>query len=325
MDAADPLTPERRRISSRLSRLLWIGSALIAGGVAGLSLHYKLDDQGAAVAHRVSGKISNESTSALFTAINDDNLESVNRLIDGGADVNSHDTDWETPLMRAAFGGEPRIVERLLAAGSRVSARDRSGQTAMHFAAQGLDESPRIVAALIAAGAAVDASDADGETPLMLAARGPSVPKLKLLLGNGANPNATNHHGYTPLIYSVSEHTDPRNLAERVQLLVDNGANVNARTKDGQTALEIAARQLELYSDPEFTGFQNALLDGAQDQVGKIDLDSEIDAEMRKTFTEVSKKTQESNAAAQKSFPVVVRLLRGLTEQPPTIPQVPDR
>jgi hypothetical protein len=310
MAATDPLAPEPRRNSIRLPRLLCIASALIVGVVAGLSLHYKLDDLRAPAANRASGTIPDVSARTLFAAINDDNLKDVNRLIDGGADVNSHDTVWETPLMRAAFGGEPRIVERLLAAGASVSAQDKSGQTAMHFAARGLDESPRIVAALIAAGAAVDAPDADGETPLMLAADGPSVPKLKMLLANGANPNAADHRGYTPLIYSVCKHTDARRLAERVQLLLNHGADSNARANNGQTALDLASQQLELYSDPEFTGTQKALLAGANEQAQKMDLDTEIEAEMRKTFAEVGRMTQEANAAAKKNFPVVVRLLR---------------
>jgi hypothetical protein len=226
--------------------------------------------------------------------------------------------------MRAAFGDEPRIVERLLAAGSSVSARDKSGRTAMHLAAQGVDESPRIVAALIAAGAAVDSPDEDGETPLMLAAQGPSVLKLKMLLAHGANPDAANHGGSTPLIYAVREYTDARNLAERVQLLLNHGANPSARTHDGQTALDLASQQLELYSDPEFTGTRKALLDGANDQVQKMDLGEEMDAEMRKTFAEVSRMTQEADAAAKKNYPVVVRLLRERTKQPLTEDHTPD-
>jgi|GEM_PF-5808110 len=307
-----------------LIRLLWIASALIVGVVAGLSLHSELGGWRAPAANHVSGSVSHVSAGTLFTAINDDDLKEVNRLIDGGADVNSRDTDGETPLMQAAFGGEPRIVERLLSAGSSVSPRDKTGQTAMHFAAQGLDESSQIVAALIAAGAPVDVPDDEGETPLMLAAHGPSVAKMKLLLANGANPNAANHRGYTPLHYSVSQHTDARNLAERVQLLLDHGADPNARTQDVQSALDLACRQLELFSDPEFDRFQNALLDGAQDQVAKMDLDAEMDAELRKSFADVGRMTREATEAAKKNYPVVVRLLRERAKQPLTENQGQD-
>ena len=307
---------ERRRFSIHLRRLLWIASALITGVVAGLTLHFKLGDMRAPEPNRISGEVTGISAGTLFDAINNESLEQVERLIRLGSDVNTRDADLETPLMRAAFGGEPRIVERLLAAGSSVNARDKSGQTAMHFAAAWHEESPQIIAALIAAGAAVDVVDEDGQTPLMLASRGESVAKVKTLLANGTNPNAADNGGRTALMCAVGEHTEPRHLVERVQLLLDHGADPNARTNDGQTALDLASQRLELYSDPEFTGIQKAMLDGAPDWVQKMDFDSEMDAEMRKTFAELSRMTQESNAAAKKNFPIVMRILRELTERP---------
>lgn len=59
-----------------------------------------------------------------------------------------------------------------------------------------------------------------------------NIKRIKELLKAGANINAVDNQGFTPLINAVSgEQT------EAVKLLLNNGANVNAHTKHGMTAL----------------------------------------------------------------------------------------
>jgi hypothetical protein len=322
--AATP--PDFHRFSTRARRLLWIAAALVVGVIAGLGVHYKLDDVRAPTANRVSGNVAGVSATTLFGAIKDDSPDQVDGLIRLGANVNARDRDLETPLMHAAFAGIPQIVERLLSAGAAVNDRDRRGQTSLHNAASGNwdEETTHITALLVAADAIVDSADDDGQTALMLASRGESVSKLKILLVNGANPNAADNDGQTSLMYAVGQYTDPRHLVERIQLLIEHGADPNTQTKDGLTALDLACQQLELYSDTEFTGTQNALLAGAKDQVENMDLDPAMDAEKRKTFAELSRQTRESIAAAKTNYPIAVSLLRKLTKQRPTEEPGPD-
>jgi ankyrin repeat protein/HEAT repeat protein len=60
--------------------------------------------------------------------------------------------------------------------------------------------------------------------------------KVAELLAQGANPNASNKFGHTPLLKAVTNGS-----LEVIQLLIDNGADVNAKTKDGRSIIANAA------------------------------------------------------------------------------------
>ena len=60
----------------------------------------------------------------------------------------------------------------------------------------------------------------------------------QLLLDNGAQVDARDEDGNTPLILAAKGTSRP----EYIQLLIENRAEVNARNNDGWTPLMIAAR-----------------------------------------------------------------------------------
>jgi ankyrin repeat protein len=88
--------------------------------------------------------------------------------------------------------------------------------------------------ALVSQGADVNAKDNRGETPLMYAAMVGSVEAMKFLLERNADPNVQNQFGSTALIWSATD-------LSKVQLLLDHGANPNLASKKGRTALLVAA------------------------------------------------------------------------------------
>ena len=89
---------------------------------------------------------------------------------------------------------------------------------------------------LLRRGVDPNAQDADGTPALMAATLYAGADCIQLLLDAGANPNATNSVGATPLMWAVPD------LA-RVKLLISRGADVNARSTSLQrTPLLIAAR-----------------------------------------------------------------------------------
>ncbi|HET7154967.1 MAG TPA: ankyrin repeat domain-containing protein, partial [Hyphomicrobiaceae bacterium] len=72
-----------------------------------------------------------------------------------------------------------------------------------------------------------------GWTPIMLAVLYGDVEDVRLLLAQGADPNAQNDGGGTALMYAIED-------TEKTRLLLDRGADVNARSGEGRTALLIA-------------------------------------------------------------------------------------
>src|SRR5262249_50849287 len=85
-------------------------------------------------------------------------------------------------------------------------------------------------------GADVNARDAEGNTPLILASFYASPVCLELLIEKGTDVNSVNKAGATPLIRAATDN-------EKTRLLVAAGANIRVRTALGNTPLILAARR----------------------------------------------------------------------------------
>ena len=138
-------------------------------------------------------------------------------LLEAGADPNARDDAGYTALQLAP-GDSTGLITALMEAhaGGIVhdpNAHDAFGYSALHAAARA--NSPRLIAALVAAGADVDALDNDGYTPLLVAAG------AKRRTGRNAPPRTSN--------------------AEAITALAEAGANLEARNDWGWSALHFAA------------------------------------------------------------------------------------
>ena len=128
---------------------------------------------------------------ALFLAMRENAPKVAAALLASPAtQVDAANAAGETPLMMAALKGRAHWVQRLVERGAAV---DRSGWTALHYAAIG--PAPMLVTMLLDRGARVDAPSPNHSTPLMLAARYGSEQAVDLLLARGADRRLRNDQG----------------------------------------------------------------------------------------------------------------------------------
>ena len=220
-------------------------------------------------------------------------------LIDHGADIHAETDQDLTPLHTAPSA---EVVEVLLQNGADINARDDQGRTPLHTAASWevafyqRGSSRKIAQLLLAKGLDVNATDQQGRTPLHLAmeiikkdcltppykAKGYedvtisvwgqpciySTDLAEFLIENGADVNAKDNNGQTPLFYTARKIYN----TQAAGLLIQSGAEVNARDNRGNTPLVWSTNRRERQRllqaprdavDPDTTFFRLLLDKGA--------------------------------------------------------------
>ena len=138
--------------------------------------------------------------------------------------------------MEAAYRGQLEEVQRLVAAGATVDARDPENRTSLMWAA--FNGHTDVVAYLLRKGAELEAKDAGGRTALLYSSSGPFATTVELLLEKGAEVDVRGSlEGFTALMTAAAE-----GQVEVVRLLLAHGADPSLEDKDGDTA-ESFARQ----------------------------------------------------------------------------------
>ena len=139
-------------------------------------------------------------------------------------------------FLEAVKKKEGQQVTDMLAEGSPnlVNTRDvTSGETALHLVTQRRDLT--WMQFLLAKGANVNARDARGATPLVVACNLNFAEGVDLLVGRGARVDESNMSGETPLITAVHN----RNIA-LMRILLKAGANPDRADNSGRTARDYA-------------------------------------------------------------------------------------
>ncbi|GIZ53848.1 ankyrin repeat domain-containing protein [Noviherbaspirillum aridicola] len=148
--------------------------------------------------------------------------------------IDSPDAQRRTPLMLAAMRGHAETVDLLLQKGANLKAVTRGRDTALHLAAS--HGHVEVIGRLIAAGAEIDASNGSRRTPAMLAAEGGHAAVLDVLLEQGANLKAVTRGGNTAL-HLAARHGH----VGVIRRLIAAGAGLDALNHSNQTAAILAA------------------------------------------------------------------------------------
>ncbi|MBL7185067.1 MAG: ankyrin repeat domain-containing protein [Phycisphaerae bacterium] len=192
----------------------------------------------------------------------------VKLLIEEGANPNARNEDRATPLHVAASSTDKDTVRLLIDEGADVTLKDAAGKTPLHAAMMSANPGRREIVDIIVAtgkvpstihlaaymgdlakvktfieeGVAVNEKGVGAVTALHCAAAGGRKEVAELLLAHGADVNARETDGMTPLQSAVYCSDDK----ETIKLLIANGSDVNATAHvEGETGMSVLGLRLE--------------------------------------------------------------------------------
>ncbi|XP_046546391.1 uncharacterized protein LOC124256427 isoform X2 [Haliotis rubra] len=189
-------------------------------------------------------------------------LKVIDLLIQNGSNINCRNARGDTISLRLCkFNVLQRdLLEYLIRHDTDVNAADEDGKTIIMILAENGNLNAEMLDLLMKAGCDVNKQDALGNTPLHYCCISGDVNEtLRCLLEYGANVNHSNTYMKTPLHYAFE-----RMVPRVIEQLIHYGADTNATDKDGMTPLLFLCENTRTTIDI-FTSCLNALLEGKCD------------------------------------------------------------
>jgi len=192
------------------------------------------DNQGKTLLHHLIIS-SNESA----------NIDLIKLLIQKKADMEAKDRDGNTPLHAAISTGNLTVMKMLLESGAKINSTNKFGFSSLHMAFIKTNNSfyendrCKIVKFLLDNDSDVNQKANGLRTPLHLAVLEPvNHEAVSLLIDGGADLNARNSEGETPLLCSI----EAGNVII-AKLLIQRGCNVNLKDNAGNSPLLTALKE----------------------------------------------------------------------------------
>lgn len=131
-------------------------------------------------------------------------IAGIKKLVEMGADVNAQDPSGKSVLARAAstIGPKPKTIQYLIDVGADNEYVNHKGYTPLMYAVVEFDKDATkydAVNALLVNGTKINARNKNGETALHLAVKTSNLGLVELLLGHDADVFSENCYGLTPL------------------------------------------------------------------------------------------------------------------------------
>ncbi|XP_049724275.1 2-5A-dependent ribonuclease [Elephas maximus indicus] len=188
-----------------------------------------------------SGGVAMEDNHRLITASGNGDVETVQQLLERGADVNFQEEWGWTPLHNAVQSCSEDIVHILLRHGADPLLKKHNGATP--FILAGIVGDVNLLRLFLSKGSEVDECDSNGFTAFMEAAAYGKIDALRFLHESGADVNLSRKTKEDQKKLGKGGATALMDAAEKGQvevlriLLDEMGADVNARDNMGRNAL----------------------------------------------------------------------------------------
>ena len=177
---------------------------------------------------------SRERTPLILACRESGDLETVELLIEKGANVNVIDKYGGSPLSLAAWRGYEPIVNLLLDNGARIEVNGTSGIKLLQYACD--KNLPRLYSAISENGGDIISLRHEGQNALHWASMGGSTEIAEDLLKRGIEPDDPDLYGWSPIHYA--SYFGRKDI---VNSLIEIGADLEARTPLNETAFILAA------------------------------------------------------------------------------------